>query len=68
MRQRAARDPEAAGGHIPFIPGLALNKWIAQTRNIMGRGAHANHIALSDRDLPRLQPANEPVAATAGFS
>src|SRR5215469_5507695 len=47
--------------------GLALNKCFAQTPTIMGRGLHANFIALSDRDLPRLQPANDAVGAIAGL-
>ena len=29
----------------------------------MGRGIHANYIAISDSDLPRLQTANDAVAA-----
>jgi hypothetical protein len=46
---------------------LALNKSIAQARRIMGRGTHANYVALSDRDLPRLQTANDAIAASGRF-
>jgi hypothetical protein len=46
----------------------ALNKSIAQTRRIIGRGRfHANFVALSDRDLSRLQTTNDAVATTASF-
>jgi hypothetical protein len=33
----------------------------------MGRGTHANYVALSDRDLPRLQTANDAIAASGRF-
>jgi hypothetical protein len=46
---------------------LALNKSIAQARTIMGRGTHANYVALSDRDLPRLQTGNDAIAASGRF-
>jgi hypothetical protein len=45
----------------------ALNKSIAQTRKIIGRGTNANFVALSDRDLSRLQKANDAVATIASF-
>jgi hypothetical protein len=73
MKQFGVTSADQGGGKrravIPRPSGwLALNKSIVQeARTIMGRGTHANYVALSDRDLPRLQTANDAIAASGRF-